>query len=98
MASEAFTDLTTAPAPGFRCYAAGKKSDAKFVAGLRHILTPPASSESLAQIQKMLSGHADQMSTFYKLHDGCVLYRDTKSAAAGIELLPVGQWEAATAD
>lgn len=98
MTAPAFTELTNAPAPGFRCFAAGKESGTRFLATVRHILNPSASSESLAQIQQMLGDHADQITTFYKRHDGCVLYRDTKSEAAGIELLPVGQWEAATAD
>jgi hypothetical protein len=46
----------------------------------------------------MLGSHADQVASFYQRHDGFVLYRDTLSQAAGIELLPVEQWDAATED
>jgi len=93
-----FTELTKAPAPGFKCYAAGKESGPRFIVAVRHILNGPASAKALAQIHKMLGAYADQVATFYKQHDGIVLYRDTKSQAAGIELLPVAKWEAATED
>ena len=98
MTPQALEQFTNSPAPGFRCCAAGDKSGARFLASVRHILNPPASSSSIAQIRQMLGSHADQVAAFYQHHDGFVLYRDTKSEAAGIELLAVEQWEEATDD
>jgi hypothetical protein len=96
MTSQALEEFTKSPAPGFRCLAAGNRSGPRFLASIRHILNAPASPASIAQIRKLLGNHADQAATFYQCHDGFVLYRDTKSEAAGIELLPVAQWEKAT--
>ena len=59
---------------------------------------PPASSESIDRVRQMLGSHADKVAAFYERHDGFVLYRDTLSEAAGIELLPVEQWAGATDD
>jgi hypothetical protein len=98
MTSQDLTQFTKSPAPGFKCYAAGKQSGPRFLASVRHILNAPASAESIAKIRQMLGSHADQVAAFYQQHDGFVLYRDTKSDAAGIELLSVEQWEEATDD
>src|ERR1051325_6547708 len=98
MSSQVLEEFAKSPAPGFRCYAAGNKSGARFLASVRHILNAPASSESIAQVRQMLGSHADQVAAFYQHHNGFVLYRDTKSEAAGIEFLPVEQWEEATDD
>jgi hypothetical protein len=96
MTSQALEEFTKSPAPGFRCFAAGDKAGPRFLASIRHILNASASPAAIAQIRKLLGSHADQVATFYQCHDGFVLYRDTKSEAAGIELLPVAQWEEAT--
>jgi hypothetical protein len=98
MTPQALKEFIESPAPGFRCFAAGNESGPRFVARIRHILNPPASSASIAQIRRMLGSHADQTAPFFQHHDGFVLYRDTKSDAAGIELLSVEQWEEATND
>jgi hypothetical protein len=98
MPSRVLEDFVKSPAPGFRCYAAGDKSGARFLARVRHILNCPASSEAVSHLSRMLGRHADKVAAFYERHDGFVLYRDAKSAAAGIELLPVEQWQEATDD
>jgi hypothetical protein len=98
MSLQILREFAKAPAPGFRCCAAGAKSGAQFLAKVRHILNAPASSESIAQLRQMLGSHAGKVAAFYQQHDGFVLYRDTLSEAAGIELLPVGQWKEATDD
>ncbi len=46
----------------------------------------------------MLGNHAGPLAAFYERHDGFVLYKDTLSSAAGIELFSVDQWLAATED
>ena len=96
MNPEGFEVFAKSPAPGFRCSAA--ESGARFLASIHHILNPPASPASIAQIRQKLGSHASQVADFYKHHDGFVLYHDSKSDAAGIELLPVEQWEEATED
>jgi hypothetical protein len=89
-------ELARAPAPGFRCFAAPKRSGPRFLAKIRHVLRPPASPDAVTQIRQSLGEHAAQVALFYQQHDGFILYRDTLSEAAGIELLPVEQWQAAT--
>jgi hypothetical protein len=98
MTLQRFNEFTKSPAPGFRCYAAGDKTGARFLAGVRHILNPPASRDSIARIRQMLGNCADQVVAFFQHHDGFILYQDTKSEAAGIELLSVKQWKQATDD
>jgi hypothetical protein len=98
MPTQTIEQFAQAPAPGFRCYAAPKRTGPRFLARVQHILHPPATAESIAQIRESLGEHAAQVAAFYEQHDGFVLYRDTLSEAAGIELLPVEQWQAATED
>src|SRR5579872_414069 len=90
--------FAAAPAPGFRCYAAGGKSGTQFLAKVRHILNPPAASKAISQIRRILGSHSGQVIAFYERHNGFDLYRDTNSAASGIELLPVAKWKRATGD
>jgi len=96
MSAEIPEDFVRAPAPGFRCSAAGDETGPRFVAKVRHILRPPASNDAVAKIQEMLGSHASQLLPFFRKHDGFVLYRDTLSDAAGIELLPVAEWQLAS--
>ena len=98
MSSQIIEEFAQAPAPGFRCFAAPKQTGPRFLARVQHILHSPASPEAITQIRQSLGAHATQVEAFYQHHDGFVLYRDTKSEAAGIELLSVEQWEEATDD
>lgn len=98
MSSQIFEEFAKAPAPGFRCYAAGGESGSRFLARVRHDLNGPASSASVVQIRQILGSHADKVAAFYQRHDGFVLYRDTMSEATGIELLPVEKWDEAAND
>jgi hypothetical protein len=95
---KAIQHLLEAPAPGFRCFAAGDESGPRFVARIHHTLHEPTAAEDLSLIREVLGTHAEQLVAFYAQHDGCVLYGDTLSDAAGIELLPVGQWQDARED
>jgi hypothetical protein len=63
---------------------------------VRHVLNPPASSSSIVELHQMLGSHAGEVQTFFESHDGFILYGDTLSDAAGIELLPIEQWKDAT--
>jgi hypothetical protein len=91
-------EFCRAPQPGFRCCAAGDQSGKRFVARVRHLLVSPASPESATLLRQKLGGHADQAAAFFERHNGFLLYRDTKSDAAGIALLPILKWDAATLD
>jgi hypothetical protein len=98
MSLQNLEDFVKSAAPGFRCYAAGHEAGPRFVARVRHVLNAPASSKSIAQLRRMLKSEADAIADFYRHHDGFVLYQDTESEAAGVELLPIEQWEEATDD
>src|SRR5262245_4582060 len=98
MPAQVIEKFAKAPAPGFRCFAAGKDKGPRFVARVCHILHAPASVDAVAKARQRLGSHAKQVVAFYRSHDGFVLYRDTLSDAAGIELLPIEQWQSATDD
>jgi hypothetical protein len=98
MSLQILEQFAAAPMPGFRCTAAGDESGDQFVAKVRHILKRPASSKAVAQIRQMLGRHAEQAIAFYERHNGFDLYRDTKSSASGIELIPVAKWKRSTED
>lgn len=93
-----FVELVNAPAPGFRCAAAGRESRGSLVARIRHILHPPASSRSFQVIRERLGANGRSVADFYRQHNGFILYRDALSDAAGFELLPAEQWDEATED
>jgi hypothetical protein len=96
MSSQILEEFIKSSAPGFRCYAAGNELGPQFIAKVCHILRSPASPESIAKIYELLGSHADKVAEFYQRQNGFILYRDTLSDAAGIELLPIEQWEKAT--
>jgi hypothetical protein len=91
-------ELARAPAPGFRCRAAGRESGGTFLARVGHILRLAASSNGLRLIRRRLGAFGEQVAAFYQQHNGFILYRDSLSDAAGVELLPVEEWDEATAD
>lgn len=98
MSAQILEKFAKSPSPGFLCFAAGNESGPRYLARVRHILHPPASRKSIAQVRKMLGKHGTKVAAFYRQHDGFVLYRDTLSESAGIELLPFKGWKNATAD
>jgi hypothetical protein len=98
MTPQELEEFAKAPASGFRCFAAGDESGPRFLARIRHALNPPAPPASVARIGEILGSHADQVVAFYRHHNGFVLYLDTRSDAAGIELFRVEDWEEATTD
>lgn len=87
------------PAPGFRCYAAGSKSvKATFLARVENQVGRPASKKALAAASKLIGELSPVLKRFVELHDGIILYRDTKSDAAGFEFFKAGEWESRTAE
>lgn len=98
MVDQTLEECVNAPAPGFRCSAAGAKSDMRFLAKVHHILHPPASANSIDRIRRVTGLHAESIAAFYVRHNGFILYCDSLSDAAGIELFPVEQWDEETQD
>lgn len=88
------------PNPSFICTNGGRSEKTKrtFVARLYHVLYAPASVHDLAALRSMLGKYAAQFEEIYIKHDGFVLYKDALSDAAGIEALPVAQWNEAGDD
>ena len=81
------------PAPAFRCYACGDASEElAFLARVKNRLNPPATDEDIAELDALLGGQFDDAREFYKRHNGLLLYEDTRSDAAGLELFPIGEW------
>jgi hypothetical protein len=98
MSLEILEDFLKSPAPGFRCYAAGDRAGPRFIAKVRHIMHPPASQSAIDHVRQFLGGQAAKVISFYRRHDGFILYQDTLSETAGIELLRVKHWTEATDD
>jgi len=98
MSAQVIEEFVQAAAPGFRCSAAGDDSGGEFLARVSHVLNGPAAPGAIVQLRAMLGSHADQVARFYERHDGFVLYQDTESDEAGVELFPVARWRKATED
>jgi hypothetical protein len=83
--------------PAFVCRPAGRgRESERFTARLSHELRPPAPAADLAHLRQLIPAGAEQLATFYALHDGFVLYRDTLSPTAGIELFRIADMEEQT--
>ena len=77
----------------FRCRPAGRKgASERFLARVGHYLHSPTRPGELSQIKRQLGACSSDFESVYARHDGFVLYRDTLSDAAGVELLPVRAW------
>lgn len=98
MSTESFEELARAPSPAFRCLGAGRESQRRFYARLRHILRPPATNDDIARAQEALGPAGSDIVAFCRRHDGFVLYQDALSETAGIEMLPVRRWQEATTE
>lgn len=90
--------FANAPNPGFRCTPAGSKSKKTFIVSIEHVFNKPASEKSLAALRAALGAFADQAAAAYQQHDGLILFKDSNSDEAGIELLPIKAWKEAAQD
>jgi hypothetical protein len=90
--------LLSHPSPGFRCHPPGSAAQRKYVARVAHLLGDPAPKEHIVEIKKKFPSLGDQLASFYERHNGFILYRDLLSEAAGVRLLPVHEWEVASAE
>lgn len=85
------------PAPGFRCYAAGDRSEKPTVlARVTHGIGKPATAKAIAVVTKRCGTAAAALKRFVALHDGLLLYRDAKSDAAGVEFFKASEWHSRT--
>jgi hypothetical protein len=91
MAYATLQRLISHPSPAFVCEAAGATSDLRFTARIHHELRPPATPEDLAYLRRILPLPSDQVAKFYMKHDGCLLYCDTLSETAGIEIYRIAE-------
>jgi hypothetical protein len=81
----------------FRCRPAGRKdATERFLARVGHYLHSPASPVELSQLKEQLGACSTDLANCYVRHNGFVLYRDTLSDTAGVEVLPVRGWAKAT--
>lgn len=83
--------------PSFVCTNGGRSAATQksFIARLCHVLNAPASTQDLAILRSVLGAHASKFEEIYAAHDGFVLYKDLLSATAGVEALPISQWDEA---
>lgn len=97
MSYEHLQSLIQHTSPAFVCHPAGRgRESERFTARLSHELRAPASAGDLAHLRQLIPVGAEQLAAFYALHDGCVLYRDTLSPAAGVELFRISDMEEQT--
>jgi hypothetical protein len=102
MSAEDFEAHLGHPAPAFRCYACGDRSEnPTFLARVSHRLNPPADARALATIDGLLGPLATVLQQFYARHDGLLMYEDLLPSrwsggefnAAGISFFAVGDWD-----
>jgi hypothetical protein len=81
----------------FRCRPPGRNpSTERFVAHVNHKLNPGAGPVELLEIGSLLGKHSKPLQAFHANHDGFVLYRDTLSITAGVEVFSAKLWRGAT--
>lgn len=81
------------PAPGFRCFDCRDRSESlKLLAHVSNILSGPATSAALTQIDTLLGPAGAAFKALYSHHDGLTLYLDSRSDAAGVEFYPIRRW------
>lgn len=93
-----FFEFCNIPNQRFVCVGAGSDQDKCFVASIEHVLYEPATSTELKVLRKQLGIFSPQFEEFYRLHNGCTLYFDTKSDAAGLYVAPIDEWARMTED
>lgn len=99
MAFVRFQEMLRENRPAFRCYAAGDRAEAlAFTAFVRHVLNPPATAAALAEFDSQFGGACQSLRELLSSHDGMVLFCDTRSDAVGLELFPIADWPARTAE
>lgn len=97
MSLERFDAHLRDPAPGFRCYACGDRSETlKLLARVKNVVGKPGSTKAIAAVNKACGATSPAMRRFVELHDGVLLYRDGKSDAAGVEFFKATDWQSRT--
>jgi hypothetical protein len=85
------------PSPGFRCFACGDRTETPaFLARVKNRINRPGSAKALAGLEALFGKLPTALRRFYELHDGVLLYRDTKSNAAGVEFFKASEWQSRT--
>jgi len=97
MSLERFDAHLRDPAPGFRCYACRDRSETlKLLALVKNVVGKPGSAKAIAAVAKACGPASQVIKRFVQLHDGVVLYRDSKSDAAGVEFFKSAEWQSRT--
>jgi hypothetical protein len=97
MSLKSFESHLRDPAPGFRCYASGDRSEnMNFVARVTNHIGRAASPRSVVALGKLCGTASPALIRFVKDHDGVLLYKDDNSDAAGIALFKVQEWPSRT--
>lgn len=97
MSLERFEVHLRDPAPGFRCYACGDHSERPtFLARVKNHVGKPGSAKAVAAVTTACGAVSPILKRFVELHDGVLLYRDSKSDAAGVEFFKATEWRSRT--
>jgi hypothetical protein len=82
-------------APAFRCYdCTDREEQLTLTAKVSNKLNPPASSDGVAEIRSLLGAAGGPFQKLFRKHNGMLLYRDSRSRAAGVRFFPVEEWSA----
>lgn len=84
--------------PGFLCCPAGGSDGTHFRASVYHRLGRPASKKELVGLEVSLGYASEQIVELYCLWNGMILFCDSKSDAAGIELFPISEFSSRSAE
>lgn len=95
------------PAPSFRCYRCGDRTEKPtLLVRVKNHVNPPADTTALSTIGEILGPAGATIKQFYAKHDGVLMYEDSLSSrwsggevkAAGIAFFPVSEWQDKTAE
>lgn len=97
MSLDLFSAHLREPAPGFRCFASGDRTEKlNFLAHVKNVIGKPGAAKSVAAVTKTCGDVSLVLKRFVELHDGVLLYRDSKSDAAGVEFFKAAEWQSRT--
>ncbi len=83
--------------PGFRCFDCSDRTEKlALLARVKNRIGKPASANVVAKANKLFGIVSPALLRFIQLHDGVLLYRDTKSDAAGFEFYKSTLWNSRT--
>lgn len=87
-----FLGFAAVPFQGFKCCIGGSRASQKqFLARVSHFVAAAPSPSQLDELINLISPCPADIAAFYTAHNGAVLFKDSLSDVAALELLPISK-------